>query len=1548
MRPPCYTIGSMSEQVDHPSTALPAGASSMNSAAAPNSPNTRSRTQRWVRRLAWTGGGILVVWGVGWLVVPPLAKWQAQKQASAMLGRKVTIGEIDFRPWSLELTLKQLQVANAAGTAPQFSIDRVYVDAAAQSLFRLAPVLDAIQIDAPKVAVRHLGNGHYDFDDILQRLAARPVEPADPQAKPARFALYNVAVSGGQFTFDDDPVSAHHELRALDLRLPFISNLDSQREVKVLPHLAFLLDGSQFDSSAETLPFVDTRKTNARFKIDALDLQDYAAYIPAHVPVALKSAVLDADLTVSFEQQQQPSLRVSGSVSARDFDVQERDGTPLAAFKRLELDLADVRPFEQRIHLSAVRLTQPKVRLMRDPNGVLNLMRMAKASAQGPVATNAGNGAANPVAVASGAAAAASAGKPAERAASASSGAASGTSATATALPMAVQVDHIQVVGGTVAWLDQSAGVPGQPAHLQLSQLQVDAADLVLPMGKPVRFSGSGVLTQLDAVTPAVATTAPAATATPVPAGKVDRANAPATQVAPANAALAKRTPAVAVAASSAPASAPLVLAPAKTAPVPQTTQATPGAANAPANAPTSAPIALPVLKALADMPSGGLSFAGQATDREVSVSTHIQALPLDLAGPYARVFLAQRVGGQLTSASELHWAASDAKGEGGDLRVRVKQLTLDEVRLLSANAGEGIKAVSVQKSKNISGDSGVLPQIKQIQVDDVDVQVLAQRVSVGKLSVTEPRMQVTRNAKGHFMYEDWLVPASAAAGAAPSTGKAAAPAWQVELADVQVKGGRVGWRDEQPDRPVDVQLSDLGASVKGFVLGGKAPMQVQLTGRLGAGRLDPGRLSWQGAITQTPLSAKGEVNLQRLPVHAFEPYFGDLLNIELLRADASFKGKVDFASSDKGPRIKLVGDTSVEEFRAHSVSGSITDANAPTAPAATTTERGRSATQTTTVAPVVKRGQAQREQGDAKQLVASAADARAGGTGSVTSGAPLAPISERQGRGGLRLGEELLSWKTLHLRGLDVTVQPGQRPVVNVAQTQLADFFARVVVYPSGRLNLQDLVKAKPGEEAAAALKAAASNAATASTASPAVAAASAPAVSAASDTGPVLRFGPTKLVGGKVYFSDRFIKPNYSADLTELNGSLNAFSSEADPSGAVQMAELALSGRAEGTAQLNISGKVNPLAKPLALDVTAKVSDLELPPLSPYAIKYAGYGIERGKMSVNVRYEVLPNGQLTATNNVVLNQLTFGEKVEGAPASLPVKLAVTLLSDRNGVIDLDLPISGSLNDPQFSVGPIVVKAIVNIIGKAITAPFSLLAKAFGGGGGDEMSQVAFTSGSSALSPQSQQKLDKVAKALIDRPSLKLTVSGRADLDSERAGYQRERLKALVAAEKRRDDVTGKKADGDATAMPAMGASAPALGASAPAVPATALAAPEIKGTEYDALLKKVYKRADIKKPRNAVGLAKDLPAAEMERLLMDSIPVGENQMRLLAQARATAVRDYLGSQKLTTDRLFVGSSQLGTKGATAPDGAASAPAAAGGGAKSWSPHAELSLKND
>jgi hypothetical protein len=499
---------------------------------------------------------------------------------------------------------------------------------------------------------------------------------------------------------------------------------------------------------------------------------------------------------------------------------------------------------------------------------------------------------------------------------------------------------------------------------------------------------------------------------------------------------------------------------------------------------------------------------------------------------------------------------------------------------------------------------------------------------------------------------------------------------------------------------------------------------------------------------------------------------------------------------------------------------------------------------------------------------------------------------------------EELLSWKDLSLAGVTLEVRPREAPQIEVAQTTLSDFFAKLSLSEAGRLNLQDVAGGDPDPVPAATPPAKASQPGPAASAVLATSneASHQDAIRPNGSNGtqdslaPVVKFGPVSLTHGRVDFNDRFIKPNYSARLSELTGKLSAFSSVA-PNGQVQLADLELRGLAEGTASLEILGKVNPLARPLALDIKGRVRDLELAPLSPYSGRYAGYGIERGKLSVDVAYKVQPDGQLTASNNIVLNQLKFGDAVPGAENSLPVKLAVALLADRHGVIDIDLPVSGSLNDPQFRLGPIVFKLIVNLIVKAVTAPFSLLANALGSGA-DEFSMVSFAPGSARLAPEAKANLDKVAKALTDRPSLKMTVVGTASLEVEREGFKREQLQALLLAEKRR--AAGAVADRDT---------------------------PAVTTQEYPQLLKAAYKRADFPKPRNLIGMAKDLPAPEMEALLLANLPVTDAAVQDLAVKRGVVVRDYLASLNLPLERLFLGAAK-----AVAPEA-------------KWRPHAALNL---
>ncbi len=478
----------------------------------------------------------------------------------------------------------------------------------------------------------------------------------------------------------------------------------------------------------------------------------------------------------------------------------------------------------------------------------------------------------------------------------------------------------------------------------------------------------------------------------------------------------------------------------------------------------------------------------------------------------------------------------------------------------------------------------------------------------------------------------------------------------------------------------------------------------------------------------------------------------------------------------------------------------------------------------------------------------------------------------------------DFLKWKSLFFSGVDLKLAPLS---ISVEQIALSDFYSRVIVSQEGRINLQDVVRSEDGAAKSVTTAAPAGAKPAADSAEKAIDKPAQEQTSPSAGTIPPVRVGKVTLQGGQVNFTDNFIRPNYTANLMDLGGSITGLSSDASTT-----ADVDLRGQVNH-APLNIGGKINPLKGDLALDLKADVKGMELAPLSPYSSKYVGYGIEKGKLSFDVNYKI-DNRKLTAENRLVLDQLTFGEKIESPTATkLPVMLAVALLRDRNGVIDINLPVGGSLDDPQFSVGGIIIKVIVNLITKAVTAPFALLGSLFGGG--EELSYLEFDAGRYAISEPSETKLKTLAKALIDRPGLKLEITGRVDPETDRNGLRQASIDRKVRALKLNDMVKkGESVDPASLAVTA---------------------------EEYPALLKRVYKDERFPKPRNAVGLQKDLPVEEMEKLMITNAQVTDDAMTELGNQRAQAVKEWLlKTGQIPQERVFLLAAKVGAAGAKEP----------------------------
>jgi hypothetical protein len=461
----------------------------------------------------------------------------------------------------------------------------------------------------------------------------------------------------------------------------------------------------------------------------------------------------------------------------------------------------------------------------------------------------------------------------------------------------------------------------------------------------------------------------------------------------------------------------------------------------------------------------------------------------------------------------------------------------------------------------------------------------------------------------------------------------------------------------------------------------------------------------------------------------------------------------------------------------------------------------------------------------------------------------------------------DLLKWKSLTLGSVDAQLEP---LAVNIGSVALDNFFARLLLNENGEFNLQQLERSRPPATA------------------PPTPTNEPKTVEVATPPGTAttwLRVGKTTLSNGDIDYTDHFIRPNYSADLTGVTGSLSTLAFD-------QPADIDLHGSVQGSAPVDITGRINPLAKDLFLDVKVNATDIELPPLTPYSGKYIGYGITKGKLSMKVSY-LIENRKLTAQNSIILNQLTFGDKVESPDAiKAPVLLAVALLKDRNGNIEFDLPVSGSLDDPKFSVGGLVFRALVNLILKAVTAPFALLGS-LAGSHGEELAYVEFAPGSAVLDQVGNSKTKSVAKALTDRPALKLDIAGRVDPGQDRDALKHAAVERQVKLQKFNDLVKS--------------------GEPPPSVDAV-----EVSPTEYEPLLTRAYKAADIpNKPRNVIGLQKDLPRDEMEAALLANTKVGDEDLRALADRRADAVRaSIVEGEHAPEERVFVVAPRLSAEG--------------------------------
>lgn len=331
----------------------------------------------------------------------------------------------------------------------------------------------------------------------------------------------------------------------------------------------------------------------------------------------------------------------------------------------------------------------------------------------------------------------------------------------------------------------------------------------------------------------------------------------------------------------------------------------------------------------------------------------------------------------------------------------------------------------------------------------------------------------------------------------------------------------------------------------------------------------------------------------------------------------------------------------------------------------------------------------------------------------------------------------DFLKWQRLVLEG--VNYQHGDS--LSIDKVNLLQPYARFMINDDRTTNIDDLLIPQPA------------NSGGKSAAKP-----------AASKEKPLgIHIGQIAINDGSANFADFSLTPNFATAIQQLNGQIGTIDSrQAKP------ASVDVKGKVDRYAPVTIKGSVNPFDPMAALDIATSFKRVELTTLTPYSGKFAGFRIRKGRLNLDLHY-VITKGQLKAENKVVVEQLQLGEKVDSADAvDLPIRLAIALLKDSDGKISIELPVTGDLNNPQFSVMPIVWQTLRNLVVRAATAPFKFIGGLISGSGAQDLGNVSFAPGSSELSKDSQSALDSLAKALKERPALRLEIEGTAAASSD------------------------------------------------------------------------------------------------------------------------------------------------------------------------------------
>ncbi|MFK3772072.1 DUF748 domain-containing protein [Pseudomonas sp. NPDC089406] len=455
----------------------------------------------------------------------------------------------------------------------------------------------------------------------------------------------------------------------------------------------------------------------------------------------------------------------------------------------------------------------------------------------------------------------------------------------------------------------------------------------------------------------------------------------------------------------------------------------------------------------------------------------------------------------------------------------------------------------------------------------------------------------------------------------------------------------------------------------------------------------------------------------------------------------------------------------------------------------------------------------------------------------------------------------DFVKWQQVNVDGLSYV----HGDALSIDKVTLLQPYARFIINEDRTTNVDDLLIPQPAGAPATSQK---------------------PATSKSADKPLGILIGQININDGSANFADLTLTPNFATAVQQLNGQIGTIDNRKSVP-----AKVDVKGKVDRYAPVTIKGALNPFNPLASLDIATSFKRVELTTLTPYSGKFAGFRIRKGRLNLDLHY-LITNGQLKAENKVVVEQLQLGEKVDSPDAvDLPIRLAIALLKDTEGKISIELPVTGDLNNPQFSVMPIVWQTLRNLVLRAAQAPFKLLGGLIAGGGAEDLGNVSFAAGSSDLTPDAQGALDKLASALKERPELRLEIEGTAAQASDGPLIAQQRLEREYQATwykilQRRGDK----------------------------VPANASLL-VVDDSDKPAMLEGIYRnRLKQQPPAEWQQLSRDERSAKLREAVIKSWAESAVLLRNLGQERASSIKDYLVDKgQLEDDRVYFIDATLG-----------------------------------